>query len=308
LSRSAVPAVWHAPPVVRDGAARQAYRAALRTLPVGLRRRLLFVRYHRRLPHLARPATFSEKVNWRILHDRRALLAGTCDKLAMKELALATAGDLVRVPRTLWTGTDVGELAGVALPAHWVLKANHLSGCVHFGSGPADVASLRPLVTPWVASARLADLGEWAYGKARRCLVVEEHISDGGPAPVDYKVFVFGGVPRLVQVDTTRFAGHEQRRYTPDWEPLPYVTRYPLGPVVPPPERLADLLLAASRIAADFDFLRVDLYEAAGEIWFGETTPYPDGGLVRFRPDGLDEELGRHWTLPDAVARQSVGA
>jgi TupA-like ATPgrasp len=33
-------------------------------------------------------------------------------------------------------------------------------------------------------------------------------------------------------------------------------------------------------------------------IKFGEFTPYPAGGLVRFAPASFDTELGKAWTLP----------
>ena len=62
-------------------------RSIVYRLPVGLERRLLFTYYNRRLPRFGRPVTFSDKVNWRILNDRRPVLEWTCDKLAMKEYA-----------------------------------------------------------------------------------------------------------------------------------------------------------------------------------------------------------------------------
>jgi len=63
---------------------RGAARSMILGLPVGVERRLLFTYYNRKLPHFTRPVTFSDKVNWRILNDRRPLLEWTCDKLAMK--------------------------------------------------------------------------------------------------------------------------------------------------------------------------------------------------------------------------------
>jgi hypothetical protein len=54
----------------------------------------------------------------------------------------------------------------------------------------------------------------------------------------------------------------------------------------------------AEAIAGDLDFLRVDLYEVASEVWFGETTPYPDSGLCYFGPREVDYEWGDFWELP----------
>ena len=69
-------------------------------LPAGSSRRALFMLHNRKFPHFKNPTTFNEKVNWRILYDRRPILEWTCDKLAMKERARNVPG--LQVPRTLW--------------------------------------------------------------------------------------------------------------------------------------------------------------------------------------------------------------
>ncbi|WP_236833299.1 hypothetical protein, partial [Blastococcus sp. KM273128] len=99
------------------------------------RRRYLFLAGHRQLPDLRDPRTFSEKVNWRILRDRRPELAWTCDKLAMKEHAHRLRDEAgVLVPETLWAGDDLAAVAGRVFDRAWVLKPNHRSGLVRFGA------------------------------------------------------------------------------------------------------------------------------------------------------------------------------
>jgi len=266
-------------------------------LPAPVRRTLLYRRATGHLPPLLRPRTFTEKLNRRIMFDRRELLAPTCDKLAMKEHARTLAPGLVRVPETLWSGTDVGELAGVELPDHWVLKPNH--SCIRrlFGRGPADVADLRRRTAGWVGERYWRKSEEWAYRRARPCLLVEEHVGVPGVVPADLKVLVVGGEPRLVELHTGRGDDHSARLYDPDWRPLPWTIGYRPGPDAGPPERLDDLLKAATALADGFDMLRVDCYEVEGELWFGELTPYPGAGLSPIEPD-LDARLGAAWTLP----------
>jgi hypothetical protein len=43
----------------------------------------------------------------------------------------------------------------------------------------------------------------------------------------------------------------------------------------------------------------VDLYEADGEIWFGEFTPYSWSGLHPLLPIEVDLAWGSYWRLPD---------
>jgi hypothetical protein len=269
----------------------------LRVLPLPLRRRVLYLRWQRRPLRLRDPQLFSEKVNWRIVHDRRPVLAETCDKLAIKEM-VSTSPVAVEIAPTLWVGEDVRELADCDLPDHWVLKPNHRSGLVHFGTGPADVAALARITEGWLDDMQTVWFGEWAYGRARRLLLCEERVGPPTRPPEDYKFFCFAGHVEIVQVDWDRFGRHTRRFYEPRWTPLPNMCQYPLASVTPPPPDLERMIQVARTISVPFDFVRVDLYDVGGRVYFGELTPYPGSGLERFVPRDLDGRLGSHWRLP----------
>ena len=265
-------------------------------LPALSSRRALYICYNRRIPHFRNPVTFSEKINWRILNDRRPLLEWTCDKLAMKEHVRTVPGLLV--PHTLWTGSSLRELETVELPEHWVLKPNHRSGPVYFGHGRPDLASLTTMTREWVRPAQAEDMHEWAYEKAQPLLLAEELLGVPGSPPPDYKFYVFAGRPAAVLVVVDRHNKHQLRFYLPDWSPLEVSSgNHPLAPVEPPPENLEEMLWIASEIGRPFDFMRVDLYNISGTTAFGEVTPYAGSGLDRF-PKSFDIELGSNWQLP----------
>ncbi|OMQ15291.1 hypothetical protein A7K94_0210590 [Modestobacter sp. VKM Ac-2676] len=270
------------------------------------KRGVLFRRAHGRWPARV-PRTFTEKVNWRVVHDRRPLIGQLGDKLAMKAHA-ADVLPALSIPRVLWTGTDVAGLAGADLPGRWVLKPNHGTMRVHLGSGRPDVDQLRRVTAGWLDEPLYRTRGEWVYSQARRLLLVEEFLGSGtgsgegsGEPPADVKLLVFGGRVRLVQVDTGRFGDHRRRLYTPDWTPVDVAEDVAPGPVTGPPACLDELVKVAEALGAAFDFVRVDLYDVDGEVWFGELTPYPGGGLDRFDA-GLDVLLGSWWQLPDRSA------
>ncbi|ORL02466.1 hypothetical protein A6F55_15555 [Prescottella equi] len=282
------------------GALTPAYYRGLSSLSLPLRRKLLYALHHKKIPDFKNPQTFSEKVNWRILFDRRRLLVGTCDKLEMKNYAQRVCGDLIRVPRTYWSGTDVGELEGIDLPDRWVLKPSHRSGSkVIFGQGNANIADLEQRTVGWLDELNWSIYGEWAYGQATPQFLVEEMIGRPSEAPRDYKFYVFHGEPFMVLVASDRFSDHTVRYYRPDWKSMNVSTVHPLGEEIPPPGNLDTMLKAAAALGEGFDFVRIDLYEADGEVWFGETSPYPNGGLAPFEPRSFDRELGDMWILPE---------
>lgn len=286
-------------------AAHYAVVVLLCKLPLVVSRRALFILYHHRLPRFRSPVSFNDKVNWRIINDRRGLLEFTCDKLAMKEFADGHPG--LTVPRTLWSGTDVKELENVNLPERWVLKPNHRSGVIYFGHGRPDVAALVQVTKKWLSCFEGEELHEWAYSRARPLLLAEEWIGTPGEPPPDYKFFVFAGEVAAVQMDVARHTFHQRRMYLPDWTALEVSSgAHPLAPVEPPPHNLQQMLAVARDLGREFDFIRVDLYSVDDQIFFGEITPYAGSGYDRFVPASFDTELGARWILPYADTKERI--
>jgi hypothetical protein len=278
--------------------------ALIHRMPSNISRRMLFLYYYHRWPRVGNPVTFHEKINWRILKDRREILSWTCDKLAMKDYASKVQGTSsldLRVPRTLWMGTDVRELANVEFPKHWVFKPNHrANGQVFFGHGQPDITALEEISRPWLRPTEATRMHEWAYLKARPLLLVEDFLGVPGVPPSDYKFYVFAGEVAGVEVHAGRYHDHRIRWYSPDWSPLDVTfVNYELGPAeATPPSNFKEMLEIASELGRPFDFMRVDLYNVDGDIFFGELTPYPASGIDRFVPDSFDDELGAKWKLP----------
>lgn len=281
--------------------ARKAFYFSVSILPLKLRRRAIYLRAYGRLPNLLEPARFSEKINWRIVNDRRNLMKITCDKKAMKDYVTGL-GTAVEVPRTIWSGTDLDALLANLPSSKWILKPNHSSGAVIRGEGAIqDIDTLRRRTRGWLRNFNHKILGEWAYSCAEKSFLLEEMIGDGKEPLPDYKFYVFDGVVRLIHVDVDRFGSPARRMYTPSWEPLPYRNAVALADVQERPTDLAEMSALASEIGKAFDFIRVDLYRHDGKIWFGELTPYPAGGAKPYKPEDIDHLLGSFWKLPVSI-------
>jgi len=53
-----------------------------------------------------------------------------------------------------------------------------------------------------------------------------------------------------------------------------------LTPLPPKPEKLDEMVEYAKILSEDFDFVRVDLYEHEGKVYFSELTFSPWGGFM----------------------------
>jgi TupA-like ATPgrasp len=274
-------------------------KRAFRAMPLSdaMRRRVLYTARHGRNPNFRNPQTFSEKVNWRILNDRRDILAFTCDKLRVKEAAAELGVD---TPRTLWAGVDIRLAADVALPATWVLKPNHGSGLVHIGHGPItpdNRTELVPLTRDWLQDTLGERLGEWAYTQARPMLLIEELAGNGQSPVIDFRFYTFGDIVKYIQADDSHIS-HSRRFYTPEWKPLEVRQRSALAEPIDRPPGLEQMTAWAKMLGQRFEFMRIDFYDIEGKVLLGELTPYPCGGLVPFVPAAFDAELGELWALP----------
>ncbi len=111
----------------------------------------------------------------------------------------------------------------------------------------------------------------------------------------DYKFFCFDGKVRFFKIDFGRFVEHHANYYTPKGELLPFGEKG-LEPVLEHkevmPHNLDEMIEMAERLAAGLPFLRVDLYNIQGGIYFGELTFYPASGLLPFVPSEWDGKIG----------------
>jgi hypothetical protein len=285
---------------------------ALYPLPDRLQQALRFRRWHERFPNLRNPSTFSEKVVWKKLHDRRPLLTLVSDKYRVRDYVAQRVGPQI-LADLLYVTNDPATIPFDRLPERYVVKANHGSGWTRIVLNGKDVdrAALIRECEGWLRR-NLYNLDrEWAYKDISPCILVEEFLDGGGIAPIDFKFFVFGGRPLLIQVDVDRHSDHRRNLYDPNWRFVEVGYSYPhASREIHPPMQLQIMLQIAADLGSEFDFVRVDLYEVSGRVRFGEMTNYPEGGMARFDPESFDTYLGGLWQLPPStdLVRRSRGA
>lgn len=241
-----------------------------------------------RFPNLADATRFTELVQVRKLADRDPRMPVLSDKLAVKAIVAQTLGAEWVTP-TSWSGDALPRDPPVAGP--FVLKSRHGCNQVAFvRDASVDWAALAGKAAQWVRRPYGEWLDEWAYRMIPRGLMIEPFIGREGVLPLDYKFFVFDGRVEFVQVHLDREYDHRWIVLTRDWRPVAD------GNVIPKrPAALATMIAGAETLGAEFDFVRVDLYEVEGRPRFGEMSFYPGSGLDPFDPPELDLAMGRLW-------------
>jgi TupA-like ATPgrasp len=151
---------------------------------------------------------------------------------------------------------------------------------------------------------------EWFYAQVPPRVMAEPLLRDeDGGVPPDLKAYVIGGRVRYFQVDRGRFSRPTRNLYGPDWSLLNARTTLPRHPPDATPAALPQLLELAERLAAPFEFLRVDFYVIGSSVLVGELTTSPGAGFGRYYPAAFGESLAAHWKLAPqrAVGEPTLG-
>ena len=249
---------------------------------------------------LLTPKTFNQKLHYKIVFDRRPLLVTFADKLLAREYVRQKIGGDILVELLLTTDRPE-EIKFDQLPQKFVVKANHGSGYVRIVKDKTmeDESDLRCACRGWLLQNYGDMAGEWVYQSIAPKIMVESFLEAGnGEVANDYKFFVFNGRVFMVQVDLDRFHEHRNAVFTPDWKRIQVSYLCPTADhPVARPACLEKMLRIAECLGAETDFVRVDLYEVDGRVYFGELTNFPWGGGMEFEPREFDAVLGARWQI-----------
>lgn len=264
--------------------------------------RLLLRRFelvHGRQLDRKNPRTFAEKLFCRMIDLNRqpnphfTLVA---DKYKARAYVAGKVGEECLV-KLLWLGEDPCQIPFDSLPEEYVIKTNHGSAQVIVVKGQADREAIVKTLAGWLKTNYYWAAREGQYYDIKPRIMIEEYLrcQDGG-GPLDYRFWCFGGVPEVIQVDNH---AHDMNPFfDAQWNLLDlYYRELADRSFLPKPVNFDQMYEIASRLSAGFDFVRVDLYNIDGNIYFGEFTLTPTGGHLRFRPDSWDIKLGEKWRM-----------
>lgn len=268
----------------------------LSVVPDKLYLELLWKRYMNYPLHLDNPRSFSEKMVWMKLYDRKPHYTMLADKYAVKKYVADVCGEQYVVPNFgMWKSFD--DIDFDKLPNQFVLKCNHASGGIAICKDKTtfDKESARKKLTACLNSNFYYDYREWVYKDIPPCIIAEEFIGDDLQ---DYRVYCFNGEPKIVYSYTNK-SNKEGTKPEPeycdifdtDWNPIPYRQNSPARGNVPRPDHLEEMLECARKLSVNIPFVRVDFYDN-GKVLFSECTFYPGGGMSKFRPQEWDFKLG----------------
>ncbi len=246
--------------------------------------------------NLKPPVTYNEKLQWLKLHYRNDEFTKMVDKYEVRNFIKSRVGSKYLIPLLgVWDSPD--EINFELLPEKFVLKCTHdchgLAICKDKSSFDYEKAmkDLKlALSRNYYYQGR-----EWPYKNVKPRVICEKYMEDSTDLQlIDYKVFNFNGLPKIIQVDFDRFSEHKRKFFDTEWNCLDISFHIPSdrSKTIVKPNKLGEMLELAKVLSKGFPHLRTDFYIVNNNIYVGEMTFFHGNGMGVWTPESFDEEMG----------------
>ena len=250
-------------------------------------------RHH--LPNFKHPKDLSERILSAMLSKDFLKYADYADKVKVREYVKAKGlEDILLKQYGVWENAN--QIPFDQLPDHFILKANNGSGGHYICTDKLKMnipVVIKEMNATLEGASHLRNT-EPHYCAIKPMILAEELMGDGSVLPTDYKFHCIKGKVADVFVVCERESGAKYCTLDTNWQQLPYTKPEFLPASIPPkPEHLKEMVILAEKLSSDFEFVRVDLYDFNGKIYFGELTFSPWGGIMNSYSNEGVEILGR---------------
>ena len=249
------------------------------------------------------PQTFNEKLQWLKLYDHNPEYIKMVDKVEAKKYAARIIGEEHIIP-TLAVYDRTEDIIFDELPNQFVLKCTHDSGGIVIcqDKSKLNIEEAKRKLNKGLKNNYFYQNREWPYKHVKPRIIAEAYMEDESEFELkDYKFFCFNGVPKFLKVDFGRYIDHHANYYDMDWNLLPF-DELPYDRVedknILKPIDFNNMINIAQELSKDIPFVRIDLYNVKGKIFFGELTFFPASGMAKYNPIEWDYKFGSYINLP----------
>ena len=263
---------------------------------------------NKRVLHLKNPKRFTEKLEHYKIHYRNEEMQICTDKYAVREYVEKKLGTDKYLNKLYQVCERAEDIDFESLPKQFVIKTtdggNGVNIIVCRDKSTLSIHQTINKIKSWKSIDYEVLSREWVYDWAKRGdrkpkVIVEQYLESKENADGsidDYKFLCYDGKFRFLWIDKNRYSNHKRGFWNEKLEFLDgvYSDHPTFDYAIPLPQNIQEMIGVAERLAKGFPFVRVDMYNINGCIYFGEMTFYPWSGFVTFTPDSFDYELGKY--------------
>lgn len=254
--------------------------------------------------NLEDPQTYNEKLQWLKLNDRNPYYSKLVDKYEVKSIVSEKAGEKYIIP-TLGIWDRFEEIDFDSLPNRFVLKCTHDSGglVIVREKKELNLQAAKQKINSSLRRNFYWSSREWPYKDVKPRIIAEQYIEDPQGDLKDYKFFCFNGEPMYLFVASDRNKPDTDVKF--DYFDIAF-NRLNLRQSVHKtstydiqrPKHFDEMIRLTKVLSKGIPHVRIDLYEANDQVYFGECTFFHHGGFVPFEPERWDKVWGECILLP----------
>lgn len=284
--------------------------------------KLTYLIYQHGFLNLECPKRFTEKLFYLKSYYRtqKDFIQEIYDKYTARDYVERKIGKQY-LSKLLGVYDDAGEIDFGTLPDKFALKITQSCGYNLFctGRGHLDEEETKRQMGKWLREVNSDknreedDCGYYFNGRAK--IICEEYLEDSdGNIPLDIRLWCFNGKVKFycMDFDTVDDEGNKKKfyyrnTYNAKGKLVPVNLGRPYNTKFEKPEfsNFGEMVKVAEKLAEDFVFVRVDLYNIDGRIVFGELTPIPQSGAGRITPKKYDYKFGTMLKLPEQELKET---
>lgn len=250
---------------------------------------------------LNNPKTFSEKIQWLKLHDRKVEYNTYVDKYEVRSYITKAIGGEYLIP-LIGVYNNVDEIKWDSLPDKFVLKCTHGSGSniICTNKNKLNIGKTKRQLGIWLNKNWYWFGREWPYKNVKPRIICEEYISETDNTPDDYKVLCFNGKAKIINVHIDRYGNYKIDSYDRNWRKTTIAKDGPMSDLIyKKPKEFEKMIKFSELLALDIPHVRIDWFIVKDKLYFGEITLYEASGFEHFDNPGDDYLLGSWITLDD---------
>lgn len=273
---------------------KQIYRNILKHLPMKVVLNIENFRGYHKLVNFKKPKYFGEKIQYLKVYGNMEQYKKYVDKYAVRRFVEKTIGKEYLIPLIKYY-ENLNDIDYNYLPEQFAIKLNYGSGynIIVDDKRELDISKTNKTLQKWLKQDYYKIKKEYQYKNIPKKILIEKYIVDKNGELNDYKFFCFNGKVKMFKVDFDRFTSHKCNYYDENCKFLNiHEGNYNNDKdAIVLPNNIKEMIDIAEKISMNFNFVRVDLYDVDGKIYFGELTFTPSGGLNPFKPLDIDLKI-----------------
>lgn len=254
-----------------------------------------------KIPRMHPPKDFNEKIIWMEFNTDTTQWSNLADKYEVRKYIKNKGLENILIP-LIGIFNSFDEINFSDLPGSFVIKTTNACEQIIIVKDKSKIKEeeIRKKISQWMKTPFGYKTGEVHYQKILPRIIIEELLpTKEGRSITDYKFYCFNGKVESCLVLTER--NYVNKKYKVNfvnpytWEDIPdFIKDKVRGDfnAIEKPKNIDKMIEVASILSKGFPFVRIDLYEVDGRVYFGEMTFTPAGGRAYYLTKNASEQLG----------------